>query len=281
MTDLMQFAVQGILLGVAYGLIALPLGLAHQAHGIIDSAVGGYAVAAGIIAVVVGGVTGVFAGLAVGVAAALVVGTIYRLLVKRGVSDPIIVVAATFGIGLAIQSLILTGFGKDPRVVHLFSESLNIGPVFIDRQQLVNLAVGVSLVLITVAVLYRTGIGRQIRAAADNTVGAALSGISVARLQYLVFGFEGLLAGVGGVLLAYTTGLDFNSVVTLTLNAFGAAIIFGMRGPIACFAGGVVIGVVESLVAGFVSGGVLTAIPYIFVIAMLMFIPRTTLAARP
>lgn len=281
MHEFLQYLVQGVLIGVTYGLIALPLGLAHMAAGIVDAAVGGYATLAGVVAVVVGGVVGVVAGIGIGIAAALVVAVIYRLLVKRGVGDPVIVIAATFGAGLAIQSITLTQFGKDPSIARLFTQSWDLGPIFVNPQQVINLAVGVAFVAALLVALYKTSIGRQIRAGADNKIGALLAGISVTRLQYLVFAVEGLLAGVAGILLAYTTGLDFTSVVTLTLSAFGAAVIFGMRGPLACFLGGIVIGVVESLVAGYISSGVLTAIPYIFVIAVLLFMPRSSLAVRP
>ncbi|MBM7368649.1 branched-chain amino acid ABC transporter permease [Gordonia hydrophobica] len=277
----LQYIVQGIFLGVTYGLIAVPLGLAHSAHGIVDAAVGGYAALAGIVALAIGGAVGVMAGLGVGVAAALVVAVIYRLLVRRGASDPVIVVAATFGVGLAIESIILTQFGKDARIHRLFTDSVDLGPVFIDPQYLINLATGVVLVAAVIVLLYKSTIGRQIRAAADNKAAALLAGVSVTRLQYLVFILEGLLAGVAGILLAYTVGLDFTSAVTLTLNAFGAAIIFGMRGPLACFAGGIVIGVIDSLVAGYVSGGMLTALPFIVVIGVLILMPRSTLVERP
>ncbi len=271
MQEFLQFAVYGILIGATYGLIAVPLGFAHTAFGIVDAAVGAYAALAGVVAVVVGGVLGVVAGVGTGVAASLVVAVVYRLLVKRRVADPIIIIAATFGIGLAIQSIILTQFGKDPVIAQLFSRSWRVGAVFLNPQQLVDFLVGLLVVAVLLIVLYKTSIGRQIRAGADNTTGALLAGISVVRNQYLIFATEGLLAGVGGILLAYTTGLDYTSVVTLTLNAFAAAVIFGMGGPLACFLGGVVIGFVESMVAGYVSNGVLTAGPYVFVILLLIF----------
>lgn len=281
MQEFLQYAVYGILIGVTYGLIAVPLGLAHQAFGIVDSAVGAYATLAGVIAVAVGGVLGAVAGIGSGVAVALVVAVIYRLLVKRNVVDPVIIIAATFGAGLAIQSFILTVFGAQPSISQAFTQVWSLGPIFLISQQVINLIVGLLLVGALLTILYKTSIGRQIRAGADNKVGALLAGISVTRLEYLVFAAEGLLAGVAGVLLVYTTGLDYTSVITLTLNAFGAAVIFGMRGPLACFLGGIVIGVVEALVAGYISSGVFTAIPYVFVIAVLIFTPRSLLGARP
>lgn len=271
MHEFLQYAVYGILIGATYGLIAVPLGFAHTAFGIVDAAVGAYAALAGVVAIVVGGALGIIAGVGVGIAAALVVAVVYRLLVKRRVADPIIIIAATFGIGLAIQSIILTQFGKDPVIAQVFPRSWRWGAIFLNPQQILDFVVGLLVVAALLVILYKTSIGRQIRAGADNTTGALLAGISVVRNQYLIFAVEGLLAGIGGILLVYTTGLDYTSAVTLTLNAFAAAVIFGMGGPVACFLGGIVIGFVESMVAGYVSSGVLTAGPYVFVILVLIF----------
>ena len=146
---------------------------------------------------------------------------------------------------------------------------------------LVNLVVGVLLVAALVLLLDRTSLGRQIRASADNDLGALLSGIPVVRLHYLVFVIEGLLAGIGGVLLVYTIGLSYGSGIQLTLTAFGAAIIFGLRGPLHGFLGGLVIGVAQGLVGGLTDGGFWSALPFIFVLAVLLLSPRAVAVERP
>jgi branched-chain amino acid transport system permease protein len=279
--NFLEYAVQGLLLGVTYGLIALPIGLFYMTIRTLDVAVGGYAAASGIVAATVGGIAGVTAGLLTGVTIAMGVSIIYRLLVKRGIGDPITVVAATFGVGMAIDSVILWQHGTSPLISQLFTGFWSVGGISINPQSVLNLAIGIVMVGLALVVLFATSVGRQLRASADNVLGALLAGVPVVRLQYLTFFVQGLLAAIAGVLLVYTSGLDFTSGTRLTLAAFGAAILFGLRGPVHCFLGGLVLGLVEGLVGGYGSGGLTTMLPFLFVLLVLVASPRVALAGRP
>lgn len=281
MTELLGYILQGALIGVAYGLIALPFGLTYRTLHVADAAVGSYAVLGGIVAVTIGGVVGAFAGVAASVAMALLVGLIYQGLIKRRIGDPIIVVACTFAVALAIESAILTLHGKDAVIIRLFSESWEISGIYLNPQSIVNLVIGALLVAALFATLNWTSAGRQIRASADNVLGALLAGIPVVRLQFLVFAIQGLLCGIAGILLLLTTGMDYASGIKLTLTAFGAAIIFGLRGPLHAFLGGIVIGVVQALVAGYTPGGIYSTIPFLFVLVVLVASPRAAMVGRP
>lgn len=281
MRELLEYAVQGALLGVTYGLVALPIGLIYSSFRVIDAGVGSYAALAGIVALSVGGIAGIAAGLAIGAALATLVALIYQLLVRREMAEPVIVVTATFAVGMAVDSLILWRYGTDPFVKQTFDSAWSIADVSINPQSIVNLLIGLVLVALTAGGLFHTSTGRQVRASADNVLGALLAGIPVVRIQYMMFAFEGLLAAVAGVLLVYTTGLDFTSGLHLTLIAFGAAILFGLRGPLQCFLGGLAIGVVEALVAGYGSGGLVSALPFVFVLVILVASPRIAEAGRP
>lgn len=281
MIEFLGYVLQGALIGVTYGLIALPFGLVYMTLHVADAAVGSYAALAGIVAATIGGVVGAVAGILAGVAMALLVALIYQGLVKRRIGDPIIVVAASFAVALAAESLILTQHGKDGIIRRIFKESWDVGGIYINPQSVINLIVGFVLVGAVAALLNRSSIGRQIRASADNVLGALLTGVPVVRLQYLVFAAEGLLAGVGGVLLVYTTGISYSSGIQLTLTAFGAALIFGLRGPLYGFLGGLVIGIAQALVAGYTSGGIYTAIPFFFVLVVLVLSPRAAMVGRP
>lgn len=78
-----------------------------------------------------------------------------------------------------------------------------------------------------------------------------------------------MLAGAAGVLILYTTGADYSSALTLTIWGFGAAIIFGMNSPLRGFAGGLIIGMVQALCAGYLPGTWATAVPLIFIFVIL------------
>ena len=88
-------------------------------------------------------------------------------------------------------------------------------------------------------------------------------------IQFSTFLLTGLLSGVSGVLILYTSGMDFSSGLNLTLSAFGAAIVFGMQGPLRGFFGGLAIGIVEALGAGYANGAVASLLPLLFIFAVL------------
>jgi branched-chain amino acid transport system permease protein len=263
-----EFLIHGVLVGVTYGLLAIPLTLVYTTTDTVDLAVGGYAVLSGALASVVGGVTGVLVGLGAGVLAAATVGTLFVILARAGAPDPVTVVLATFGFSIALASVVLWSMGSDPFVARAFTEFWQVGTIRVSPQGAINLGLAVGMLVGLLLLLYRTSLGRAMRASAVNAVGAGLAGIPVRRVQFLTFVSGGLMAAAAGVLVLYTTGMDYTSVLQLGLLAIGSALVFGMR-PMRAFAGGIAIGVVEALAGGYISGGWSAAIPLLFILVML------------
>lgn len=277
MHDLIELVVRGILLGVTYGLLAFPISLLFIATDTVDLAVGGYAVLAGATAMFFGISMGPAVGIAIGLVAAVVasglVGTISLALGRRPKNDPLALVLASFGFSIFLESFVLTFFGKDPFIRQPFSEFWTIFGIRISPQAGINVAVGLMLVFVIYLLLYHTVWGRDMRASANNERAAALAGIPVRMLQFGTFLLAGLLAGIAGILVLYTAGMDFASGMHLTLAGFGAAIVFGLHGPLRGFFGGLAIGVVETVSAGYASGGIATLVPLAFIFGVLTLSP--------
>lgn len=277
MHDLIELVVRGILLGVTYGLLAFPISLLFIATDTVDLAVGGYALLAGAFAMFFGASIGPVAGITIGLLASVVasglVGGISLALGRRPKSDPLALVLASFGFSIFLESFVLTFFGKDPFIRQPFTEFWSIFGMRISPQAGINVAVGLVLVLLIYMLLYHTAWGRNMRASANNERAAALAGIHVRLLQYGTFLLAGLLAGIAGILVLYTAGMEFASGVHLTLAGFGAAIVFGLHGPLRGFFGGLAIGTVETVSAGYASGGVATLVPLVFIFGVLTLSP--------
>jgi branched-chain amino acid transport system permease protein len=277
MHDLVEFGVRGVLLGVTYGLLAFPISLLFIATDTVDLAVGGYAVLAGATAMFVGVSIGPAGGIVVGILAAIVasglVGGISLALGRRQRNDPLALVLASFGFALFLESFVLTFFGKDPFIRQPFTQLWTIFDIRISPQAGVNAAIGLLLVCIIYLLLYRTSWGRDMRASANSERAALLAGIPVRRVQFCTFLVAGLLAGISGVLVLYTAGMDFGSGMSLTLAGFGAAIVFGLHGPLRGFLGGLAIGTVETISAGYATGGFATLVPLAFIFIVLTLGP--------
>lgn len=269
MFELTEYLIRGALLGVTYGLLAFPVSLLFSTTGSVDVALGAYAVLAAAIMFMIGGPVGVVAAIGVAVFASAVVGVISMRLNRPAQVEHVIAVLGTFGLATFIESFILTVFGTSPMIRQPFSTFWNLGGIRISPQMGINLVVCLVILSILFVVLQKTPFGRAMRASAVNPVGAALNGIPVKQIWFSTYVLGGLLAGVAGVLILFTTGADYSTAFNLTIWGFGSAIIFGMNSPLRGFAGGLVIGIVQALSAGYLPGGFATAMPLIFIFAVL------------
>lgn len=269
MFELAEYLLRGALLGVTYGLLAFPVSLLFVTTGSVDVALGAYAVLSVAVMYMVGGSTGVALAIGASVLASAVVGVISMRLNRPGAVDHVIAVLGTFGLATFLESFILTLFGTSPMIRHSFATFWNVGGIRISPQMGINISVCIVILVVLFLVLQRTPFGRAMRASAVNPVGAALNGIPVRLIWFSTYLLGGLLAGVAGVLILFTTGADYSSAFTLTIWGFGAAIIFGMRSPLRGFAGGLVIGIVQALSSGYLPGAWATAMPLVFIFAIL------------
>jgi branched-chain amino acid transport system permease protein len=268
-TVLLEYILQGVFVGVVYGLVAFPISLLFITTDSVDLAVGGYAVVAGSIAMLMPGVLGIGLGISAAIVASVLVGLISVKINKPNSTDPLTVVLATFGVATFIESAVLTFLGKDPMIRQPFEVFWNIGAIRISPQAAINVAIGLFLLGMLYCLLYRTSFGRDMRASAINVVGAALAGIPVRAIWFGTYVVGGLLAGIAGILILYTTGTDYSAGTALTMSGFGAAVLFGLTSPLRGFAGGIIIGIVQAVALGYLPGGWATAAPLLFIFLVL------------
>lgn len=267
--ELMEFLLRGMLLGAIYGLLAFPVSLLFATTDSVDLGVGAYAVLAAAIVMVVGGPAGIALGLAGAVAASLIAGLLSQRINRGAKKDPLVVVLATFGFATILESFVLTFFGKDPMVRQAFDTFWRWGPIRVSPQAAINVATALALLVMLYLWLYRSPWGRDMRACAANAMAAVLAGIAVRRIALLTYGVGGLLAGIAGVLILYTTGASYSSGLNLTISGFGAAALFGLHNPLRGFVGGVVIGMVQALAAGYLPSGWASTMPLLFILLVL------------
>lgn len=271
-TELIEFLLRGVLLGSVYGMLAFPVSLLYATTDSVDLSVGAYAVLAAAVAMAISGPWGIALALCAAVGASLVVGLLSaRIHGRRGVrSDPLVVVLATFGFAVVLESVVLTVFGKDPMVRQAFDHAWLLGGIHISPQGVINVATALVLVALLYLWLYRSAWGRDMRACAANSLAAVLAGIPVSRIALTTYVMGGLLAGIAGVLILYTTGVSYSAGLHLTIAGFGAAALFGLQSPLRGFLGGVVIGMVQSISAGYLPSGWASAMPMLVTLLVLV-----------
>jgi branched-chain amino acid transport system permease protein len=155
----------------------------------------------------------------------------------------------------------------------LFSlEPMTLGILITNSQQLAIIALFVVFLLLTWFILYRTSFGLCVRATGVNPRVALLMGIRSERIVMFSFLFSALVSGMSGILVGPILGGQIGMGLLLTVKGFMAAILGGLGSPFAAAAGGLAIGMMESLMAGY--GTSLYAEPAIFLLILLVLFVR-------
>ena len=181
------------------------------------------------------------------------------------------------GVSFFLESSALLLFGAQYRVYNTadfisLSSGIQIGSVTIDSVQILVLVLGVVLMGGLQLLVNRTGLGRQMRAVAADREAAEMLGINVNFVITATFFLGSALAGVAGIM----GGLLFNQVTSTIgfiagLKAFTAAVVGGIGSIPGAMLGGLVIGVAESFVTGYISSTYSNLIVFgILIVVMLL-----------
>ena len=275
-----QFLFSGLATGSIYALIALGFCLIHNATGIVNFAQGDFLTLGGMFMVTL------FVGLHLPLpiafllavlAVALVGMLIERCLIRPAVSDEVLIlIFITIGASIFIRGVIKLTWGKRPLALPPFSgeEPVKILGAYLMPQSLWIFAITILVVGVLFWFFKATRYGKAMRAVACNPRAAMLMGIPVERIRLLAFLLSGALGAVGGVLITPITTVSFDSGVMIGLKGFSAAVLGGYGNVMGAVVGGLILGVLESLGAGFVSSSYKDAIAFLVLLLILFVRPR-------
>lgn len=277
MVDFLQLTIAGVAQGAAYGLVAVGFVTIFAVSGIINLAQGEFAMLGAFTAIATwsAGVPLVPAVL-VGIAAiAVLAGVIERVTIAPAAGSSILAfIILTVGIGIALRAFALVVWGPDSHALPRFTPGVwSVGGVIIRPHDLWVLAG----TLLTAAVLWvffeRTRTGKAFRACSEQPTAARLVGISPARMSRLSFVIAGTVGAVAGILISPVDFTNWNSGLLLGLKGFVAAALAGMVSIPGAIFGGLLLGVVESLSAGYVSSGLKDAVAFLVLVVLLVLRP--------
>lgn len=280
MEKLSYLLLAGITNGSVYGLIGLSLSIIYGSSRVINFAQGDFVMLGALSAIMfvttfhlpwIIAIPGVV-GVVMLTALALNYG-VYRPMVRRK-APPLTIMMGTLGASIVIYGLALLAWGPDQKFVPaiLSLKPIIIGPLITNPQQMAIIGTfGVFLVL-TWYILYRTRFGLSIRATGVDPKVALLMGIRSERIVLFSFLFSATVSGIAGVLVGPLLGGQIGMGLMLIVKGFLAAILGGLGSPFAAAAGGIAIGMMEALMAGY--GTSLYAEPAIFMLILLVLFVR-------
>jgi branched-chain amino acid transport system permease protein len=253
--DFQPFIVTGLALGGVYALSGVGLVVLYRATGVVYLAFGAVGAMGALIAwsIINAGLPGWVGWLAcVLFAGAVTVG--YGMLFGPALAkrDPLVKATATLGLLLVLvgaMDLIWTTSGGESRSLTLPTDNhgFMIGQIQVNWTQVIGLAIGAAMTLVTGLFLRYTRLGTAMRALANDREITATLGVPVRRVEAAAWLGCGVLAGVAGLLLADMVALDATTLTFLVISSLAAALIARLRSIAVTFAAAIVVGLVQNM----------------------------------
>ena len=206
--------------------------------------------------------------------------TCYRPLRNAGRLAPLI---TAIGVSFFLQNAVMLIYGPGdqsfPSVIPL--QKIEWGQVTLTNFQILIFTVSVVLMVLLTLFIKFTKLGKAMRATADDRVAALLMGINPNRTITAAFFIGSFLAAVGGTLFGMYYGtINFHDGYLLGLKAFTAAVLGGIGNIPGAMVGGLLIGLVEGLGAGYISSEWKNVFAFVVLILVLLFKPSGLLGER-
>jgi branched-chain amino acid transport system permease protein len=272
----------GLLIGLMYSLIALGFVLVYKATDAINFAQGEFVMIAGFVAAGALMVWGAPLWLAVTLAIGSLVlfgFVLERVMLRKLIGRPVIaVVMATIGLASILRGVgPFTIFsGTKPLPLPIRDEPFMLGPLFIPPIQLLGAGVSLAFLAGFGWFFLKSRKGIAMRAVADNQQVAMAMGIDVERYFGVAWAMTGIVSALGGILWGNLLGVDIN-LALVGFKVFPVVILGGLDSIPGAIIGGLIVGVVENIAAGyidpFVGGGTKDFAPYVLMIVALMVRP--------
>jgi len=281
-----NIVLSGLLTGLIYGLMALGLSVIYGVVRIVNFAHGELMAVAMYATVFAFAITGLDPLWMLVPMAFAFFGIGYVL--QRGLINPFIdrpehsQFILLLAVALVVVNLLLVAFGPDARSVQVeyALDSYEIGPLLVDKVRVICAAVALVACAILFAIFRYTSFGKAIRACADNLLGAQVVGLNVKHLYALTFGLGTACVGVAGTLLSMLVDVTPGLGPAYTLLAFVIVIIGGLGSMVGALAGGVLIGVSESVAGLLITPSAKSMFSFALLILVLAFRPQGLFRAR-
>ena len=278
----------GLTTGALYALIALGLVVVYKASRVINLAHGDLFMICGFLAYAfhVTWQVPYLLALLLAVIAGFVIGVVtdriaFRPVLRHGLVS---VLLATVGFSFVLKGIGRYVWGGQGDVIP-FPPVLQAAPttvlgLLVLPQQLVALGGSIAVMAVFTLFFRRTRIGKFMQATADNKKAATLVGIRVDHVYMWTFAVGAAVAGAAAVLMAPLTLLYPDVGFILFLKAFAAAVLGGLTSIPGAVVGGLLVGVVESLAAGYISTGLQEVSAFIVIMFVLIAMPSGLLGQR-
>lgn len=282
MTKALQYALTGLSAGSLYALVALGIVLIYRSTRVLNFAHGDIATVATFVAFSllsrsysfpVAFVLSLATGAAIGIA--FYFGVLVRA--QREGANLLSMVILTLGLSLIIQGVVVYVWGAEPVALPFpisDVKTYRLGAVVVSQLSLATMAAGLTGSALLYLLVQRTRLGLAMRATSENVMAAQTLGIPTRLVLGVSWGVASALGVVAGIFLAPALLLDPFFMLDPFLKGFAAAVLGGLNSLPGAIVGGVVLGVAESLVGGYLSIQFKNTLAFLIIIVVLLVRPE-------
>ncbi len=279
MAEFMQFLLSGVTVGAVYALVALGFTIIYNASDVVNFAQGEFVMLGGMITVFsyqaglplpLAAILAILATAAIGVA-------LNKLAIEPARGAPVVsLIIITIGASIFIRGLTQITFDKQLHSLPAFSGDtpISLAGATILPQSLWVVAGALAVFIGLWLFFTKTLTGRAVLATANNRIAAQLVGINTRYIMTLSFALSAAIGALAGVLVTPITLTSYDVGISLALKGFAAAMLGGMGNPKGALVGGLLLGILEAMTAGYISSQYKDAAAFIVILAVLFAMPQ-------
>lgn len=278
--QVVQYILTGIMIGTIYAVVALSYNILYNATGAVNFAQGEFLMLGAMIAIGFYNIVKLplILSIVLSTSVVMVIGIIFERLAIRRMKKPSIlgIIICTLGAAIFIRGLTLNIAGPYAYPLPPYSGDKPIyifGSSFLPQGLWI---LGITICIFIVMKLYfdYTMIGKAMKATAINRMAAQSLGIKVQRMVSYSFALSALIGAIAGVIIAPVSFMSYTNGTMLGLKGFAVAAFGGIGNNFGAIVAGLILGLLESFAAGFISSGYKDGIAFIMLIIVLIIRPR-------
>jgi len=274
-----QSLINGLLLGGIYAACSAGFSLAFGVMGVVNLSHGDFVMLGAFITYWLFILLGIDPFLTLPITLLILYGLGYllqRLAINRLMgAPPIMSYLLTFGLHLVLSNMALRAWTADYRTVNTAYSGLtwSFGGIILPVSRLATFLAAMGVILGLYYLLYRTEIGRAVRATSQDREMARLTGVRIFKIYTFTFALAAAITGLAGSLISSTFVIYPQMGLPFTITAFCVVVLGGMGYIPGTLLGGLVLGVVESLAITYLTAGISLALTFFLLLLMLILRP--------
>jgi branched-chain amino acid transport system permease protein len=279
MGELMQYLITGLTIGSMYAIVALGFVTIYSVTKVINLAQGEFVMLGGMImfSFTQAGVPYIFSFLLTIITVVIIGWLIEATIIRKAKNaDALSLIILTIGAAIFIRGIASMIFGKDAVKIEPFlanNEPISIFGASITPQSIWVMVFMLAIVAMLYILMEKTMIGKAFRACSANPLAARLMAISPKKMSAFSFAFSAGLGAIAGLVIAPIIFPAYDMGIMLGIKGFSASILGGLGSAPGAVIGGILLGLIESFGAGYISSGMKDAIAFGAVLILLLVRP--------